>query len=121
MIFLSLVLYINIVLAFDSHNLYKRLHLEGYEWTQFVHVTPPFHVSTRIECGGHCNSKDSGCDLFIHEDDNKDSEASCHLGIFDNSNKHFLSSSGVGENPVYIKLGEVFDKRESNTVCKLIN
>ena len=105
MIFWSLVFYINIALAFDSHNLYKRLHLEGYEWTQFVHIIPSFHVATRIECGGHCNLKDSGCDLFIHELDLEKNEGTCHLGIFDNSNKNLLTSSGVGENPVYVKLG----------------
>ena len=51
---------------------------------------------------------------MIHEVDEGKSEAPCHLGIFDNSNKNFLSSNGVGENPVYIKLGKGFNTNQSS-------
>ena len=98
-----LIQIINIILVTTASNnqLYKRLILTGYDWTQFVYKTSPFDVDTKIECGGYCNYQPSGCDLFVHESNLN----VCHVGVFENGNKNFLSSVGVGEIPVYIKIG----------------
>ena len=104
---LGLVLFgtiVSITLAsgVSNNQLYKRLILTGYDWTQFVYKTPDFYVGSKIECGGHCNYQSLGCDLFVYEPDS----TACHLGVFENSNKNYLASTGVGENPVYIKIGK---------------
>ena len=98
---IQVIVSLKVVTATTNNQLYKRLILSGYDWTQFVYKTPDFNVDTKIECGGHCNYQSTGCDLFVHESDS----TTCHLGIFENGNTNFLSSVGAGETPVYIKIG----------------
>ena len=100
---LTIIQIINIALVTTTSNnqLFKRLMLSGYDWTQFVYKTSAFNVDTKIECGGYCNYQPAGCDLFVHEP----SLNICHVGIFENGNKNYLSSVGVGETPVYINIG----------------
>ena len=104
---LSLLLLIPGVIGVTNHDMYKRVFLDGYEWTQFVYQTPEYLVHTRIECGGFCSSKGSGCDLFIHKPDQTQNASICYFGTFDNSYKSYLSSSGIGENSVYVKVGKM--------------
>ena len=96
------IVYVTLVTGSSNNQLYKRLILTGYDWTQFVYKTPDFYVGSKIECVGHCNYQSPECDLFVYEPDS----TVCHLGVFENSNKNYLASAGVGENPVYIKIGE---------------
>ena len=104
--FSVLLLIPSVVIGVTNHDMYKRVFLDGYEWTQFVYQTPEYFVHTRIECGGYCSSKGSGCDLFVHKPDQSQNASICYFGTFDNSYKSFLSSSGIGENSVYVKVGK---------------
>ena len=98
---IQVIVSLKVVTATTNNQLYKRLILSGYDWTQFVYKKPDYHVDTKIECGGHCNYQSTGCDLFVHEP----SLNVCHVGVFENGNKNYLSSVGVGETPVYINIG----------------
>ena len=71
----------------QNGRMYKRLILDGSEWSKFISKTIPFYVKTKIECGASCSHHDSGCDLFIFKPELK----KCYLGITENGNPNYLT------------------------------
>ena len=48
----------------QNGRLYKRLILDGSEWSKLVSKTIPFDVKTKIEWGASCSHHDANCDLL---------------------------------------------------------
>ena len=71
----------------QNRRMYKRLILDGSEWSKFISKTIPFYVKTKIECGASCSHHDSSCDLFIFKPELK----KCYLGITENGNTNYLT------------------------------
>ena len=83
-----------------ANKLFKRLTLNADHWQKFVHKIIDYDVNTLIECGGHCNSHDSNCDLFVFMKDT----STCHIGTLSNGNTNFLSGYS-GEHHLHFSVG----------------
>ena len=79
---------------------YKRIYLEGSEWSEFISKTMDFKTNGIIECGTVCSAQfDGGCDLYAPQKSPK----LCHIGYFDNTVTDYLTGQS-GTQPVYINL-----------------
>ena len=94
-----MIIFTVILLIYSVHGenqngrLYKRLILEGSEWSKFISKTIPFDVNTKIECGASCNHHDASCDLFIFKSESQ----KCYIGITENGNTNYLTGqTGIG-------------------------
>ena len=103
--FLS-ILFITFFNSFDYVCLlekhYKRMMLEGSEWTVFISKTTTSQMQSLVECGAACSGIfGSGCDVFsLHS-----SSKSCHVGYLSNTNTEYLTDDESGSQPVYIDFG----------------
>jgi hypothetical protein len=78
---------------------YKRITLEGTQWSKFVYKTAVPDIKSIIECGAMCSSQGDGCNAYAHHITTK----LCHLGSVTNS-LTFLTGQ-TGQQPVYFNLG----------------
>ena len=82
-------------------SIYKKVTLEGNEWSVFINKTVSFSTNGLIECGTLCTAEQKeGCDLFTIID----AEKLCHLGFFKNTFTNFLTGQ-EGTQPVYVNNG----------------
>ena len=91
-----LLIYYSVYGENQNGRLYKRLILDGSEWSKLVSKTIPFDVKTKIECGASCNHHDANCDLFIF----KSELQKCYIGVTENGNPNYLTGQ-TGEGLLY--------------------
>ena len=83
-------------------NHYKRLMLEGEEWTVYIGKTTTYSIKSVIECGSACSANlDNTCDLFVLHLSTK----LCHIGYLSNDDTNYLTDDGSEPQRVYVNVG----------------
>ena len=82
---------------------YKKMPLEGAEWTVFISKTTSVTPKSVIECGAACSAElGANCDLFSIHSDTK----SCHGGYLSNDNTNYLTDDSSGTQSVFVSVGK---------------
>ena len=81
---------------------FKRMYLDGIEWSVFISKTVTCPTSSVIECGSACSAElGNNCHLFVlHKSTNL-----CHIGHFPNADTNYLTDED-GPQKVYVNVGK---------------
>ena len=83
-------------------NQFKKVSLDGVEWTVFISKTVTCPINGVIECGSACSAQlGNDCDLFVlHKNTNL-----CHVGYFSNTDTEYITDED-GPQGAYINVGK---------------